>query len=213
MTSIKRIKISDKSENKQGKNMSTKPKTYTLTQRDYDILLSSVLHNPIALGVLQRIAGNTSDKLDENKMSELFSANYHGITYFNFETNKWNRNNYKIDAKKHQGIDTVHAQELKRNIEQDPNMRDIEVIAAVAMTINEPDYPGWGEIIHNPKFSATGKSVIGTIVRRDKRTGKILPVTSEWMGIHQMQPRSFVFNGFRYFDFARIFRKTYGLEK
>ena len=68
--------------------MSTKSKTYTLTQRDYDILLSSVLHNPIALGVLQRIAGNTSDKLDDDKMEKLFGSNYHGITYFNFETNK-----------------------------------------------------------------------------------------------------------------------------
>lgn len=182
-------------------------KTYTLTQRDYDILVKETLNNPTALGVLQRIAGQTNDKLDDKKMSELFGTNYHGIIYYNFETNTWNRKNPNA------GIDTTHALELKKRVETDPKMRDIEIIAAVAMPISETEYPGWGAVVHNPKYSSTGNSIVGTVVRRDKRTGKILPIASGWIGIRQMRRNGFVFNGFRYWDFARTFRQIHGLEK
>ncbi len=193
--------------------MSDSQKTYTLTQQDYDVLMSAALNNPTALGVLQRIANNTHEILNDDKVAELFGQNFHGIIYYNFDTKRWNRDTYFGKKIRNQSIDTTHACELKKRVEESPDMREIEIVATVAMPIDIKDYPGWSQTIENPIYEPHGESVVATVIRRDRRTGKILPIPSQWMGVRQSRSSVFVFNGFRYWDFRRIFNEIHGIQK
>ena len=143
-------------------------------------------------------------------MREVFGANYAGLVYYDFERGQWNRNEYMGLAIKNQHFNTNQALELKRLVERDDAFNDLEIIAVASIAIAEENYPGWSKPIFNPTYYKHGQSIVSTIVRRDRRTGKILPVANEWMGVRQTRTTGWTFNGYRYWDFRKTFNRIYG---
>lgn len=123
------------------------------------------------------------EELNERKMMDLFGANYRGILYYNFDTNSWNTHNYRgcasIDA------DTMgrKAGYLKEFLENMSRFSDFELVAYVTMLNKSDSFPGWCEVLEKPVFSRLGESVLANIVCRSRKSGKILPVPSGWIGI------------------------------
>jgi len=198
-------------------NMQNTEKRYYFTESEYNALTDAMINNPHALQILQRIANRpiyVKEELSDKKMRELFGANYYGLVYYNFEEKSWNKNTYMGHPISNQHFDTNQAIELKRRAELDPAFKDLEIIAIASITIDSDLYPGWSKSIFNPTYLTGGGSIVSTIVRRDRHTGKILPVSNEWMGVRQSKASSgFTFNGFRYWDFRHTFNRIHGRTK
>lgn len=127
---------------------------------------------------------NTGEKelLTTNKMRDLFGASYENIVYFNFDTECWNRSKYLGFTIGDQTIDARNAMEMKRMVEMEPEMQDLEVVASVTMSTTNAEYPGNGNVASAVKYKRD-RNIVGTLVLRDKTTGKILPVVPCWLGV------------------------------
>jgi len=197
-------------------NMQRTEKRYYFTETEYNALTDAMINNPHALQILQRIANRpiyVKEELTDQKIHQLFGANYYGLVYYNFETNKWNRNTYAGQPISKQHFDTNQATELKRRAELDAAFSELEILAVASIAIDSELYPGWGKPIVKPTYLKHGGSIVSTIVCRDRRTGNILPIPDEWMGVRQQRSSGFTFNGFRYWDFRRTFNRIHGRTK
>ncbi len=193
--------------------MQSTEKRYYFTETEYNAMMDAMITNPHALQILQRIANRPlykKEELNDTKMRELFGANYNGLIYYDFEHQHWNKNTYMGEPIKNQHFDTNQAVELKCRAELDATFKDIEIIAVASIVIDSDLYPGWSQPIFNPTFLKSGNSIVSTIVRRDRRTGQILPIPPEWMGVRQNRSSGWTFNGFRYWDFRRTFNRIHG---
>ena len=196
--------------------MSTVTERYYITQSEYDSLEQLLMQHPHALQTLQRITKRpvySKEELTDKKMRELFGANYAGLLYYNFETHKWNRTEYMGQPIKNQHFDTNQAVELKRLAELDAAFNDLEIVAVASIAIDSDLYPGWSKTIFNPTYLRNGQSIVATVIRRDRRTGCILPIASEWMGVRQTRSSGWTFNGFRYWDYRKTFNRIHGRTK
>ena len=126
----------------------------------------------------------TSEKeiLTTVKMKSLFGASYDNIVYYNFDTDVWNRSKYLGFTMGNQSIDARNAIEMKRMVEMEPEMQDLEVVASVTMSTTDAEYPGNGNVAAAVKYKRD-RNIVGTLVLRDKTTGKILPVVPCWLGV------------------------------
>ena len=120
--------------------------------------------------------------LTVGKMKSLFGAAYKDIVYFNFDTGLWNRSSYLGFGIGNQNIDTRNALEMKSAVEKESEMQGREVVASVVKAVDRDDYPGDGRISSGAKYKRSS-NVIGTLVLRDKNTGKILPIAPCWLGV------------------------------
>lgn len=125
----------------------------------------------------------TPEKLNDSKMRKLFGTNHNGILYYNFDLNKWNRDNlmgYKIAS-----IDatTNATKSMKTALENEAFFSDYELIAVVTMPTDTKTYSDWGGRVNNPVYASHGTAMVGTIVIRERATGKIMPVPQTWIGI------------------------------
>lgn len=134
---------------------------------------------------------NTGEKelLTTNKMRDLFGASYENIVYFNFDTECWNRSKYLGFTIGDQTIDARNAMEMKRMVEMEPEMQDLEVVASVTMSTTNAEYPGNGNVASAVKYKRD-RNIVGTLVLRDKTTGKILPVVPCWLGVENYSKMS-----------------------
>lgn len=134
---------------------------------------------------------NTGEKelLTTNKMRDLFGASYENIVYFNFDTECWNRSKYLGFTIGDQTIDARNAMEMKRMVEMEPEMQDLEVVASVTMSTTNAEYPGNGNVASAVKYKRD-RNIVGTLVLRDKTTGKILPVVLCWLGVENYSKMS-----------------------
>ena len=120
--------------------------------------------------------------LTASKMRNLFGASYENIVYYNFDTDVWNRSKYLGFTIGDQNIDARNAVDMKRMVEMEPEMQDLEVVASVTMSTTDAEYPGSGNIASKVKYKRA-RNIVGTLVLRDKITGKILPVAPCWLGV------------------------------
>lgn len=127
--------------------------------------------------------------LTAGKMRNLFGASYENIVYFNFDTESWNRSRYLGFTIGNQAVDARDAMEMKRVLEQKPEMQQLEVVASVTMATPDSEYPGTGNIAKNPIYKRSA-NIVGTLILRDKTTGKILPVAPCWVGVEDYKKMS-----------------------
>ena len=120
--------------------------------------------------------------LTTEKMKALFGASYKDIVYYNFDTATWNRPNYLGFTMGNQRIDALHAKEMKQLIEKEPEMQNLEVVASVTKSVPDEQYPGNGRVTPYAKYKRAS-NIIGTLVLRDKITGKVLSVPACWLGV------------------------------
>ena len=120
--------------------------------------------------------------LTTEKMKNLFGASYKDIVYFNFDTGTWNRPNYLGFSMGNQKIDTEHAMEMKRLVETESEMQALEVVASVTKSVPDAQYPGNGRVTPYAQYKRAC-NIVGTLVLRDRTTGKILSVPACWLGV------------------------------
>lgn len=121
--------------------------------------------------------------LTDDKMRELFGANYEGLMYYNFDSGKWNCERFCGYCVPYQEETEKMAKKLKKMLEETPQFKNWDVVACVTTLIRDKYFSGMAQKVNHPRFNKKGKSVVGTIVRRDKTTGKILPVPVDWSGV------------------------------
>lgn len=134
------------------------------------------------------------EKLSDDKMRDLFGAKYQSLLFYDFDAQRWNSDEFI--GKPMLGVcnNISSANRLKANIEARPEFRNLEVAALVFMPIASEKYPNFGNFLYNPSFcmrqySFNGHAVVATIVVRDLKTGKILPVSRFWIGADKSKTR------------------------
>ncbi len=120
--------------------------------------------------------------LTDGKMKSLFGEMYRNVVCFNFDSQCWNRPTYMGFSMGNQNIDTRNALDMKRLIENEPNMQGMEVVASVTMATADDQYPGDGLVTPCVKYKRSS-NIVGTLLLRDKATGRILPVQPCWLGV------------------------------
>ncbi len=132
---------------------------------------------------IQLPQNSNKEILTDLKMQELFGANYEGLMYYNFDAGKWNCDRFMGFCVPYQDKTEQAAIELKKILDAELERKNWEVVAIVTTLIRDKYFMGVGERVNRPRFNAKGRSVVGTIVRRDKNTGKILTVPVDWIGV------------------------------
>lgn len=122
------------------------------------------------------------EMLTQDKMKDLFGESYKNIVYFNYDTGVWNRPNYLGFSIGDQRVDTRDAMEMRRMIELEPQMQKYELAASVTMATGDEEYPGTNRVAKIPQYKRA-RNIVGTLILRDKKTGKILPVVPCWLGV------------------------------
>ncbi|MBR5625309.1 MAG: hypothetical protein IKW67_00825 [Alphaproteobacteria bacterium] len=125
--------------------------------------------------------------LTDEKMSDMYGANYQGLVYYNFDLCKWNRDAYLGHTFASYELYAKDLYLTKEAIEKDQRMENLELVAMVTMIVDVQDYPGYAEFAIAPKFNAAGKCVLGSIVLRDKISKKIVKnsTATHWMGVEK----------------------------
>ena len=130
---------------------------------------------------VSEIAKPKKEILTDSKMRQLFGENYHGLIFYNYDFGLWNAekfHGYKIETNE------IDLKQLKKNMEKEPGFSGDELVAIVIMLIQKDKFPGAGKVIKNPQMNFNGWAVVGNLVKRDKKTGNILPVHDAWLGAH-----------------------------
>lgn len=171
-------------------------KFYKISQTDFDALMkipgtqSILTHadivdvhgNPVIEDGEKKVRRKRKEILTCDKMRELFGANYSGLIYFNFDTKRWNKTKYQDDDLQRHNISCVEeVYDWKRELEQEESFKDYELVATVTMAIAGKHFTSWSDVVKKPKYDETGASSVGTIVRRSRKTGKILRVPANWV--------------------------------
>ena len=73
---------------------------------------------------------------------------------------------------------------FKRVLESEPDFKNFELVAFATMLIKDRYFPGVASKIVRPFFNQRGSAVVGTIVVRDRHDGRILPLSSDWVGVY-----------------------------
>ena len=134
------------------------------------------------------------ETLSTNKIQELFGNNRTDIIVYDYDTDSYNTtkyHGYKLspDAERRRKISY---KTFQSRINSAPEFAGkYEIVGFAAMAVNYPNYPHddknntvWRTaniFVDNPQHDRYGLQVVGTIIVRDKRSGKILPVPNKWM--------------------------------
>lgn len=125
------------------------------------------------------------ESLTQIKMRELFGANHQFIECFNYDT--WSRD----DGIKVLTSEMATYKNFRNILKSDARFKNnYDLVAVVSLSICPYPYsnsPFWGQIVRNPKYVQPNIKFLGetgfagTIVCRDKKSGKILPVPKRWL--------------------------------
>lgn len=138
-------------------------------------------YNPGQKGIPPRSSGMFG-VLDETKLKRLFGANYAGVWCYNFDARTSNRTSYLGRDIWNKRYNKTNVTEFKRVVEAE--FKNIEVAACAVMAVKMSDFPGFqNRIVKNPQFNRLGHGIVGTLVCRDKLSGEIFDVNSNWITV------------------------------
>lgn len=167
--------------------------------------------------------GYKRELLTIEKMRLLFGQNYDGLVYYNYDTCQWNTNKYRGYTINNQETHTEQANEFKGVLERCPEFADYELVALAVMAIRGRLFPGFAHAMHCPTYNliANGDAAVGTIVRRDRKTGRILSVPNDWLGVLEFDEEMVAKRGAKRFasfgvtspEFRRQLLKIHGKQK
>ncbi len=126
---------------------------------------------------------SNKERLTDDKIQKCLGANYEGVMYYNFDAGKWKSNVCLECDMPYQDRFEKLMWEFKAVLERDVKFSGYELVAVVTMVVKERLFPGVGGRVTRPFFTRGGTGVVGTIVRRDKKTGKLLSMPSNWNGV------------------------------
>ncbi len=173
---------------------------YEMSQTDFDLMsdhlkqLQQILSRvhvvkskkaPLQAMATTALVTAEKEQLNISSLKRLFGANYKKVCVYNNE-------NRTLLTKKYNGVevdwdnnDTKNSEKLKELI--DKEFPDFELVAQVTMLVSESDWPGWCEWTHankHVKFDKNGKCIVGNMIIRNKKIGKLELWNSEaWIGM------------------------------
>jgi len=123
--------------------------------------------------------------LTESKLRELFGDNYSWISYYDFDTARWNPSRNISQLVDNKSPLMCNALKMKSNVESMSDFKRFELVAAVVMTVDvDAKSSIIKPIVHQPIFWP-GCGVVGNVVVRDRTSGRIMPVSDYWVGVHR----------------------------
>lgn len=175
--------------------INTEP-VYQITRSEYDALISSLnnIQEILSNAKIVNEKGNTeTEKLADSTMRALFGIKYQYVLCYNFDFKQWNTHHI---LEKKMRVDALKLAEkayckLKHILESDPKFKNREVVAIATMPVME-DLDNETTTIQQPTPALSTKyqsntilpnGGAGTIICRDKITGKILPIPNIWIAV------------------------------
>lgn len=139
------------------------------------------------------------EKLTAEKMQELFGTNYNNILYYNFDTKKWSAKHYIGFHIPAENMKSKYTSLFKDMLHSMRKFAGYELAGIAFMTIDQSQYAGWKRDVVNPTFKPDS-AFVAKIICRDKKTGKIVPVSNSWFGVNNFnKAENAVRNGTLYF--------------
>lgn len=126
---------------------------------------------------------SSKERLTDDKMHDYLGVNYEGVMYYNFDNLVWKSDKCLGFCMPYQDKFEKLMWNLKSVLEQEPRFAKYELAAAVTMIVKDRFFPGVGMRVTHPFFARGGTGVVGTIICRDKQTGKLLPMPCNWNGV------------------------------
>lgn len=121
--------------------------------------------------------------LTDDIMKDMLGDNHQGIVYYNYDLGRWNRESYMgIDLRSANMAAMPWLNTARETLELNPLFSRWHVVALVSMLVEGYDYPGMAKNCTGVKKSVSGNAIVSKIVCRNKRTGKIEPVSQNWVG-------------------------------
>ena len=122
------------------------------------------------------------ETLTDNKILELFGTNYQFVEWFDYDTGCLNNG---IAASKE---DNIIYNNFRNILKKDARFnKNYELVAVVSLSISPySGVPYIGKVIRDPKYAKPSIKFLGqtgyagTMVCRDKKSGKILTVPNKW---------------------------------
>ncbi len=122
------------------------------------------------------------ETLTQNKMHELLGANYQFVEWFDYDTGCLNNG---VAASKE---DNIIYNNFRNILKKDARFnKSYELVAVVSLSISPySGVPYIGKVIRNPRYAKPSIKFLGqtgyagTIVCRDKKSGKILTIPNKW---------------------------------
>lgn len=132
--------------------------------------------------------------LTDDIMKDMLGDNHQGIVYYNYDLGSWNRESYMgIDLRSANTASMPWVNTARETLESNPLFSRWHVVALVSMLVEGYDYPGVAKSKIGVKNSMHGNAIVSKIVCRNKRTGKIEPVSQNWVGAgHFVYPENAV---------------------
>lgn len=121
--------------------------------------------------------------LTDDIMKDMLGDNHQGIVYYNYDLGCWNRESYMgIDLRSANTAAMPWVNTARETLESNPLFSRWHVVALVSMLVEGYDYPGLAKSKIGVKNSMHGNAIVSTIIRRNKRTGKIEALGDKWVG-------------------------------
>ena len=121
--------------------------------------------------------------LTDAKMKDLLGDKYQGAVYYNYDLGAWNVNSYMgTDLGASGSVALPWLDTAKETLESTADFSRWQVVALVSMLVEGYDYPGLAKTKAGMKNAPRGNAIVSTVVCRNKRTGKIEPVSQNWVG-------------------------------
>ena len=123
--------------------------------------------------------------LGTEKLRQLFGEKFRDVIYYDYDRGVWiapTDTDLRLSYPYNVGG-------MKKALEREPKLQNYELVAAATMTIQGKYYTGRKMVIKNPVLNPGGRTVVGNVVLRDKRTGNILPVASDWVTVAKFYMR------------------------
>lgn len=125
----------------------------------------------------------SKERLTAEKFRNYFGVNYDGIMYYDFDNRIWKSDRCLGHCMPYQDQFEDLMWEFKVILEQEPLFVRDELVAVVTMVVKDRFFAGVAQRVTHPFFARGGTGVVGTIIRRDRETGKLLPIPCSWNGV------------------------------
>ena len=161
---------------------------YLIQKSDYDILKRAVQHDASAAQILnQAHSGTFKEIITDDKMKQLFGANYSGLLYYDFDACEWNRSSWEGMDIDYQFIDEKHMDELRQALGWMGKLKGLDLLAPVVMPVASIGFPGKGRYMENPVYQRYANCLVGNFVCRSQKTGRILTPSKNWIGVDKFE--------------------------
>ncbi len=133
-------------------------------------------------------------QFNDDMMRDILGDKHREVLYYNYDLGSWNRESYMgIDLRSANTAAMPWVNTARETLESNPAFSRWQVVALVSMLVEGYDYPGLAKSKIGVKNSMHGNAIVSTIIRRNKRTGKIEAIGDKWVGAgHFIYPENAV---------------------